>query len=178
MKKKPNLAELIAILFKAFEKDSDEELAELYFQRLSQYDIDKVQARILELIDSARFFPRIGEILDYTTREERADEIKFLARFRKQATSSYAFDHIDDDIYTVKKYLGPRIVEDAHAKDWHWIEKRAVQVYHSIRDQHIELIENPNKHRVKVLPSGSRYIEPTDTISLKKSIEHIGHVLP
>ncbi|MBL6722457.1 MAG: hypothetical protein ISQ13_00450 [Candidatus Margulisbacteria bacterium] len=149
--KKMNLAQLIAILFKAFEKEADEDLAELYYQRLKNHDPERIEKRILELIDTSKFFPRIGEILDYSSRQESADEIKFLARFRKQSGASY--DKMDDDVYTVKKYIGPRIVEDAYVKDWPWIEKKALKIYHAVKSRHIELLESPHKEQAPALPS-------------------------
>lgn len=176
--KKPNLAQLIAILFKAFEKESDEDLAELYYQRLKNHDLRLIEKRILELIDTSKFFPRIGEILDYSTREEVAGEIKFIARFRKQASSPYAHDVIDDDIYTVKKYVGSRLIEDAYAKDWPWIEKQVLRIYRALRAGDIETIENPYKHRVKTLPSGNgRYLEPSKTVRLGSVTQKLGDVL-
>lgn len=177
--RKRNLAELIAVLFKAFEKESDEDLAELYYQRLKGHNLEIIEKRILELLDTSKFFPRIAEILDYSTKIEEAEEIKFLARFKKQAGSPYAFTKVDDDVYTVKKYVGPRLIEDAYTKDWLWIEKKVLKVYRAIREQYIEVIENPNTARIKELPSGNgRFIESSSTKRLSNALSSVRSSLP
>lgn len=178
MTTKGKLSKLIVLLFKAYDKDADKELAELYHLRLKDLDVELVENRIFEWIDSSRFFPRISDLREFVTKQEDAKEYEFLLRFRRQATSPYPWTELDDDIFTVKRYVGPRQVEDATLKEWPWLEKRVVEVYRLLKLGHLELMENPNKYRVKVLPSGSRYIEQSETQALKSTIAKIGNELP
>jgi len=128
------LSKLIVSLFKAFKEPCDEDLLSLYINRLENHDVNVIEKRIFELIDTSKFFPRIGEILDYSTEDNkaknRADEIEFLNRFWKIARSPYDYDKMDDDIYTIKKIIGFSRIEDCYEKDRPWIDKEYEHEYY------------------------------------------------
>ncbi|NQY73789.1 MAG: hypothetical protein HRT90_03405, partial [Candidatus Margulisbacteria bacterium] len=145
------ISQLIVLLFKAFEKPYDKELAGLYMNFLIQHDLERVKESVFKVIETSKFFPRIGEILEDKFTMNEANEIKFLARFRRQAKSRYSYDQLDDDIYTVKKYVGSALVEDSYLKEWPWIEQKVIKVYRAICKGHIEIMENPHSRQVSTL---------------------------
>ena len=153
------LAKIIALLFKSFEKEEDEELAEIYYNILKEHDLNKVEASIKKRIESSPFFPRISDILSYKSDQDEIAAQDFLLRFRKQAPSPYSFTKMDDDVFTAKRYLVPSIVEATHAKDWPWLEKRALSIFQRIYDGHINVLENPYMNQVSSLSSGKGEIK-------------------
>lgn len=128
--------------------------------------------------ETSQFAPTLYDIMQYVNTPNPEEEFLFLARFRKQATSSYPWDEIDDDVFTVKKHIGARHVEHSTMTEWPWIEKQAISIFGLIKSGNLRLQENPNKDRVKVLPSGSRYIEPTAMCSLKDGMSSLKKLLP
>lgn len=128
--------------------------------------------------EASQFAPTLYDIMQYVNTPNPEEEFSFLARFRKQATSSYTWDEIDDDVFTVKKHIGGRYVEQSTMTEWPWIEKQAINIFRLIKSGNLQLQENPNKHRVKVLPSGSRYIEATAIGSLKDGMSSLKKLLP
>ncbi len=131
------LAEVIKVLFKAYGKNHDEELAEIYYQRLKHHDIGTIEKNVLRLLDRSVYLPKISEILKTPEEIISAQEQEFLRRFRSQATSPYAFTKIDNDVFTVKSYIGPSIVENAHLDQWHFIERKALKLFGLIRTKQI-----------------------------------------
>nr|DAL05349.1 MAG TPA: replisome organizer protein [Caudoviricetes sp.] len=130
--------------------------------------------------ETSQFVPTLCDIMQYVNNlnaPSPQEEFNFLARFRHQATSCYAFTELDDDVHTVKKHIGARYVENSTMSDWVWIEKQAINIFRLLKDGKLELQENPNKHRVKSLPNGGRYIEETTMGSLKEGVGKIKNLL-
>lgn len=114
----------------------------------------------------SEFPPKLCHIIERIKKDTTMEDREFLVRFRKQATSPYPFDIIDDDVYTVKHYIGKARCENTELRHWAYIEKEAMDIYKEIKTKQITLIDNPYSMTVKQLPnSNTRYMlnnKPTE----------------
>ena len=125
----------------------------------------------------SEFPPKLCHILERIKKDTTMEDREFLVRFRKQARSSYPFDIIDDDVYTVKYYIGRERCENTEMTHWVYIEKEAMDIYKEIKTKQISLLDNPYSMTVKQLPnSNTRYMfnkKPTESpfVAIKKMVD-------
>jgi hypothetical protein len=163
--KKMTLSEALAVMFVQFGKKQETEQLGIYFEILKGEPRDSVLARINTLRRTSKYLPAVSEILDFP--ENRIEKDCFIERFRRQCRyeSEYAMI-LDDDVFTIRKILGHRRVMTCSLQEMIWIEKDASKEYERLKLGEIELIEDPNRHRVKTLPGGAKYILQRPKMSL------------
>lgn len=125
----------------------------------------------------SEFPPKLCQILEHIKKDTTMEDREFLVRFRKQARSPYPYDIIDDDVYTVKYYIGKERCEHTEMTHWVYIEKEAMDIYKQIKTKEIILLDNPYSMTVKQLPnSNTRYIskkKPSESpfVVIKKMLD-------
>lgn len=111
--------------------------------------------------ENSQYVPSIADIMKLIQTTTPEEEVLFLKRFREQATRSYEWDAIDDDVYTAKELIGKRQVENAYISEWNKIEKQAIEIFKLIKSGKLSIQKNKNTPLITTLPNGGRYLQNT-----------------
>ncbi|MCP4049886.1 MAG: hypothetical protein GY730_04185 [bacterium] len=143
-------------------------------------DANKLQTALKKHAETSEFAPTIFHIVKHIEAISPQEERNFLVRFRKQAPSCYEWETEDDDVFTVKHYIGKSYLESGlQSRDWVFVEKQALEIYRQIQNKKLELRQNPKKDKVNTLPGGrARYVDYAEEKSTGRNVKKIKLILP
>ena len=130
-----HFAKAMSKMFKIFGKDVDLELIECYFSLLEQYSLVEVMQAFKDLAQTAKWFPKVAEIIEIINQVSNADlEAKSYKALKAydRAVRSVEPSYLGNDpvlLYTVRNGFNIRTVSDLGDVAYEFAKERFRKAY-------------------------------------------------
>jgi hypothetical protein len=140
-----SLLKALTLLFSYCGKADDEDLFDIYYNQLKNYDEKLIAERITYLIATKKdtFLPAIGLILEVVTESNSAELEKAWSEFIRTRMTNHRFAPMPDWVYTIKIRLGTdRCEETLEGDSAIWLRKEFNTLYWIVKHGQVELLND------------------------------------